>query len=161
MHGVAGWHRMQFGEATQSNILLNYNSEKDMATWLVYGVMVTTIIMVFPLNVFPLRSLIDDMFLEQYKHRTGHRLPEFQWVRFVPETLAIVAAAFLVFVLCNDISVVFSVTGATACTSVAYVLPCMFSARTNRGWTPLLSAVTALCVVGGGLSLFQIVGNMM
>jgi hypothetical protein len=94
------WHGwMQFGEATQSNILLNYNSEKDAATWLVYGVMVTTIIVVFPLNVFPLRSLIDDMILEHYKAQYELRLPEFAWCRFLPETFAIIGAAFVVRVL--------------------------------------------------------------
>jgi amino acid permease len=147
---------MQFGEATQSNILLNYNSEKDVATWILNGVMVITIISVFPLNVFPLRSLIDDMILEHYMHLYGLRLPEFQWCRFVPETIGIVAAALVVNLVCNDISVVFSFTGATACTLVAYVLPCMFSARANGGWTPLLYAVTALTVMAAGLSVFQI-----
>ena len=63
-------------------------------------------------------------------------------------------------VVCNDISLVFSLTGATACTSVAYMLPCMFSARTNGGWTPLLAAVTALTVGAGLLSLFQIFMDM-
>lgn len=156
--GIFGY--MHFGENTESNILLNY--ELNSTTWVVYVVMISTILVCFPLNVFPLREMIDDMIKAYFVPQTSQSTESnFSWCRHIAETVAIILAALTVSVIVDDVGVVFGITGATACTAVAYVLPCAFSSKLQpSGWTYLLGGVTGLSAVIGGLSLYQIMNEL-
>jgi len=77
--GVFGY--FHFGEDTESNILLNY--ERDWATTLVFVVMISTILACFPLNVFPLRELIDQMIIGRFYPELEDAEDTFSWYVFL------------------------------------------------------------------------------
>jgi len=150
MAGLFGF--IHFGKETDSNILLNY----DQGNWLSMVVNVITIISVlacFPLNVFPLRALVDDFIAKENS--------EFYYPHFAMETAGIIGAAFVVKVLISDIAVVIGITGATACTIVAYLSPIAYSAKLQKaGWTNVYYALFAVCIALGCISLGQIVFDL-
>ena len=73
--------------------------------------------------------------------------------------MCIIGSAFAVSVVVTDIGVVFGITGATACTAVAYVLPAAFSGKL-QGWNKYLIMTIVISTILGLLSMYQIIGDM-
>jgi amino acid permease len=96
----------------------------------------------FPMCAHPCINTVDGVFF-------GNK--PFSWYRKVPLTLVTCGLALLVAILVEDVSFIFSLTGATASTAVCFILPAAFLLRTTpvKGWrnAEKLGAV-GLLVVG-------------
>eukprot|EP00239_Pterosperma_sp_CCMP1384_P006811 CAMPEP_0197856216 /NCGR_PEP_ID=MMETSP1438-20131217/28114_1 /TAXON_ID=1461541 /ORGANISM="Pterosperma sp., Strain CCMP1384" /LENGTH=183 /DNA_ID=CAMNT_0043471597 /DNA_START=13 /DNA_END=564 /DNA_ORIENTATION=- len=137
---------LQFGPSTLDIILLNYNAKGQTShlTVAISGVMAGTVMICLPLNVYPLRCLIDEVCFPGRP---------FSYKRFIPETLAIIAVAFTIAVTVENIGKIFDVTGATGCMFVSYLFPCLFVSKVLRRWGVLMGVV---CVVGTAFSVVSL-----
>jgi amino acid permease len=80
---------------------------------------------------------------------------EFSLTRFFMISFGLVVVSYTTSVLFGNIALVISITGATACTFVAYLLPILYSynLKLTGHWS---NALGAFSVVMGIVSLYQI-----
>jgi len=128
--GTAGY--VNFPHSEESNILSNYCMSRgsDLSTRLMAPAFLAisiTVLMAYPLNVFPCRYTIDVMLVRRYGLPSeGSRL---QTSRHTLLTTAITGAALLVALYVPGINVVFQLMGSTASALVCFVLPAAFAWR--------------------------------
>merc|ERR1712048_660153 len=131
----------------QSNVLLSYPTNDSVAA-MASSAMVVAVVACLPINIFPLRQLVFPM-------ETGTFKPL--------EAPIILLSASLVAYTVPNLGKIFDLTGATACLSCCYLLPCFLVAKQDGPghwqWT-LPNAFTLVVGVSGSLlSLWVLVAQ--
>lgn len=138
-----------FGKDTEGNLLLSYAA--DGLTTAVSGIMCLTVVICIPLNMYPLRLLIEGMIAPE---------ADFSWKRFIALSLLIIGAALSISLAVPDMAKIFDVTGATGCLFVSYLLPCWIVGRLEGKWGLLQLTVAILGFITSAISLYQIVPSL-
>ena len=75
----------------------------------------------------------------------------FSWYRKLPLTVLMCGLALIVAIFVEDVSYIFSLTGATASTAVCFILPALFVLKLNptKGFADLEKVGAALLLVVG------------
>mmetsp|Transcript_586 Transcript_586/g.1992 ORF Transcript_586/g.1992 Transcript_586/m.1992 type:complete len:508 (-) Transcript_586:3611-5134(-) len=134
--GVTGY--LNFPLSAQGNLLNNYcllYPERSSASphpprvmLVAFGAIATTILMAYPVNVYPIRYTLDEMLFPSWglHHRRA---------RHISITLGVASSTLLVALVVPNISVVFSLMGGTASAYVCYITPAA-AAWTMAGRSP-------------------------
>ncbi len=157
--GVFGY--LDFGSSTNANILLNYCVERTRDPMMItaYACIVITIVMAFPLNIFPCRYTVEvvlsrwlgydasnDKDIESQAQAESDRLLESmnsvdtsvsfsepktgaQKARHFTLTAVLVGSSLFVALKVPNISTVFSLLGSTTSSFVCFVLPAAFALK--------------------------------
>lgn len=139
--GIFGY--LQNTVSTDPDILNNYHLSNPVIAIAQVCVGVT-VILAFPLNVFPCRFTLEMMFFSSQ----GSRIP------FICLTVGIVVLSALLAILLPGIDVVFSLLGSTTSAVVCFILPAAFSLklkphdRWSASWVAEWAFLVAGVVVG-------------
>eukprot|EP00743_Colponemidia_sp_Colp-15_P003816 GILK01004116.1.p1 GENE.GILK01004116.1~~GILK01004116.1.p1 ORF type:complete len:562 (+),score=86.08 GILK01004116.1:152-1687(+) len=139
--GVFGY--LMFNKSTQGNILDNFKGDipSDLMVMFAEIAMVFTLLLAFPLNIFPCRYTIDIMlFLGKPPSR----------IRFILLTVLVVGAALALAIAVPGINVVFELLGGTSSAFVCFILPGLFYLRLRKGPWYSRQKLPAFCLVVGG-----------
>lgn len=109
---------LHFGEDTQGNVLQNYFPTRDPMVIMAFAAITFTIVMAFPLLVFPCRYTIEVMLFR-------HSEPS-KWRHFML-TSTICGAALAISLFVRKIQVVFQLMGGTTSAFVCFILPAAFA----------------------------------
>ncbi|KCV67870.1 hypothetical protein H696_05600 [Fonticula alba] len=137
-----------------SNILLNYPAD-DML--LLFGriAIAIEILLGAPMAVHPLLATLDRLLFPD---------KEFSWTRRIISLLVVFSLAVTLAMTVADIGFLFGLTGATASTSIAFILPALFYIRLSSNqplWKGKRLAALVLAVVGVALSIAATVATIM
>lgn len=151
---------LEFGEETMNNILINFcvRQTHDPMVVAAFVSIIITVVMAFPLNIFPCRYTVDvilarleKMYVRQLpphaqkrdaeEHRllpkvdvhtngnlTQHDSKE-RAMRHILLTFLIAGSALFVALIVPNISVVFAIMGGTASAVIGFILPGMFALK--------------------------------
>ena len=150
---------LDFGDAIDANILLNYHPQDSFLTQAAFGGMAVAVICAFPVNIFPARVTLEG-FLAQWRATDvltnidlvepllngphEHHTPS-PWVEHVLLTLLLTGTSLLLALILPDISIVFGVLGGVPSSLIGFVLPGMLGilmGETTKGY---------ILVIGGSL----------
>lgn len=116
---------LEFRDATRGNILENYRSRlaSDTVVMFAYAAISVTIVMAFPLLVFPCRYTVEVMF---FSGKEPSRC------RHLVLTVLICGAALVIAIFVEQIQVVFQLMGGTTSAFVCFILPAAFAIKLSR-----------------------------
>ena len=126
--GIAGY--VDFPESRHGNVLQNYDvSANDVASRAMipsYLAITITVLVAYPVNVFPCRYALDMLLFRRLCHLekdpSRHKL-----LRHVGLTLLIAGSGLIIALYVPGINVVFSLMGGTGSAFVCYMLPAAFA----------------------------------
>jgi amino acid permease len=147
--GVAGY--FEFGSAVRGNILDNYeigwNSVHARLMLPAFGAIALTVLMAYPLNIYPCRYTLDVMVCGSLGNR-------YRRARHISWTVFISLSGLLVGIFVPGINIVFQLLGGTSSAFVCFMLPAAVGWRLDlpeasgaRRWCCALLLVSG-CVVG-------------
>ena len=122
--GCAGY--LDFAQYTNSDILINFDPQEELITALSFIAIAVTVVLAFPLNVFPCRYTLDVMFYK-YILRGEELAPPTSRTRHVAFTLLICGGALIIALCVPGLSKIFQLMGGTASAFVCFIVPAMFA----------------------------------
>lgn len=141
--GVFGY--LDFLDKTDGNILKNFDlkgfkSSEDVLIGFAYLAITMTVVLAFPLNIFPIRFTLEFMI-----YGKDHEASKLQ--RIIMTTL-ICSAALGVALAVPSINIVFQLLGGTSSAFVCFVLPAAFAIKLGVGSLPFKIGVWSLFIGG-------------
>eukprot|EP00501_MAST-03F_sp_TOSAG23-6_P002246 GSMAST32.ASY1.ANO1.2346.1 assembled CDS len=127
--GLAGY--LDFAQYTQDDILLNFDPQKQPMMAIGFAAFATTVVLAFPLNIFPCRYTFDVM-IYKYALRGKESNPPFSHTRHIILTLILCTGALVVALFVPELSYVFELMGSTASAFVCFVLPALFAIKLDN-----------------------------
>lgn len=143
---------LQLGDLqhVKSNVLLSYPAD-DAVACITSAVMTVAVATCLPINIFPLRQLLcAHMGVSEGSGSESH------WAYIGLQGGLILALATVTACFVSNLGKVFDVTGATACLTCCYVLPCLAAAKWDGRWSWQTLCTLAIGTAGSLLSLWVI-----
>jgi len=144
--GIPGF--LLYGVSTKDNILLNFPKDESL-TVIMSGIMAFVVAICFPINVYPLRSLLAQILFP------GET--EIQMRYFHILTICVIVVSFAISALVPHMGDIFDFTGASGCLFVCYLLPCAYLMKLQGESIMSLMVVAAIGTICSVLSLYQLV----
>lgn len=122
---VAAAGYAEFGEGVAPNILTMYDADKALYVRAAFLAVAVSVIVAFPLNVFPCRFTLSHMLWSKSDSQIPSKLSHLLTV--------IIATFALLLALCvPNVSVVFALTGSTVSAFICFILPGLFITRLKQ-----------------------------
>jgi len=137
--GICGY--LTYGQIIRDNILLNF--PKTVVS-VISRISITILVSFsYPLQIHPCRISITNI-LRNFTEKVPHTVEHFGI------SLIIMSGTFLVAFFLSDLSIVFSIIGATGSTMLCYILPGLFyfTLQWNKSWKLKKIGALALVILG-------------
>jgi len=137
--GYCGY--LTFADSVASNVVQNL--PKNPATFVCRIAVVLLVILSYPLQIHPCRGSVTNLV-----HRATDKLNP--TILFIAITTTLCLTTFLVAFFLDNLTIVFSIIGATGSTTLCYILPGAFyvQLKSDEHWGPKKIAAAILCLLG-------------
>jgi amino acid permease len=162
---------LDFGNATQPNILLNYRPQDSLLTQMAFAGMAVAVICAFPLNIFPARvtlegfvskwTVITESDLQEplLEHDSDTTTANTSLLSHMLLTVALTGSALVFALILPDISFVFGILGGVPSSLLGFCLPGLLGIQMGqrvKGWTLLVGGSIVGMVTTGVTVYFAV-----